>query len=130
VYTRENAHTGEQIWASRAYIRDNESAVSRGFPAGAVVALDAETGERRWLHRCRAPVGTAPAVAGGLVQVGTGNHLVALSAATGARQQRRRPGWFAGLVASPSVAGTMLLAGTAEGWLYAMNVLLPPADSP
>jgi eukaryotic-like serine/threonine-protein kinase len=96
-------------------------AAATGRRGGAVVALDAATGERRWLHRCRGPVSTAPAVADGLVQVGTGNHLVALSATTGARRWRRRPGWFAGLVASPSVAGTMLFAGTAEGWLYAMN---------
>lgn len=78
-------------------------------------------GQRRWVHRCRTAVSTAPAVAGGLVYVGTGRHLIALSAITGARQWRHRPGWLAGLVSSPSVAGNTLFAGTGEGHLYALD---------
>ena len=94
-----------------------------GKHSGAVVALDAATGQRRWLYQCRAPITTPPAVAGGLVYAGTGNHLIALSATTGARQWRCRPGWLAGPVSSPSVAGGMLFAGTTEGYLYALPAL-------
>jgi serine/threonine-protein kinase len=96
-------------------------AARRGRHGGAVVALDAATGQRRWVHRCRTAVSTAPAVAGGLVYVSTGKHLVALSTVTGARQWRHRPGWLAGLVSSPSVAGNTLFAGTGEGYLYALK---------
>ncbi len=128
-----DAVTGEPRWQHQAAglaFCDQPPAVADGVVylaarsgrhGGAVAALDAATGERRWLHRCRTPVDTAPAVAAGLVHVSTGKYLIALSATTGARQWRHRPGWLAGPVSSPSVAGAMVFAGTAEGYLYALK---------
>ena len=66
-------------------------------------ALDAATGAVRWAHRTDGPVGSSPAVAGGVVYVGSDDFSVyALDAATGAVRWTHLTGTWAR--SSPTIA--------------------------
>lgn len=76
-----DAHTGEQIWASRAYLRDSEIAIARGFPGLGV------------------NITSSPAVDRGTVYIGGGDcGVYALDAARDAALDLSgQPGTYTGL---------------------------------
>jgi outer membrane protein assembly factor BamB/serine/threonine protein kinase len=89
---------------------------------GYLYTLDAATGEQRWKFRTakgEALTSESPAVSGGLVYVGGGNHLYALDAATG-RQQWKFP-TSAKVYSSPAVSGTLVYVTGEDAYLHAVD---------
>jgi len=84
-------------------------------------AVNASTGKRVWAHHTGGKPTAGPAVAGGFVYVGSGAGLQQLHAKTG------KPGWAytapsgAAFSATPAVASGLVLAGGADGSLYAVR---------
>lgn len=107
-------------------------AVYFGSTDGRLYAVDAETGSERWRYEAGAPVGGAPLVTGTLVVfVDRANRITAL------RPDDGRLAWQVGggadvplawgmegwdyLLASPMLAGDLVVAGTGDGFLYAID---------
>lgn len=84
-------------------------------------AVNASTGKRVWAYHTGGKPAAGPAVAGGFVYVGSGAGLQQLHAKTG------KPGWTytalsgAAFSATPAVASGLVLAGCADGSLYAIR---------
>ncbi|WP_327729831.1 PQQ-binding-like beta-propeller repeat protein [Streptomyces sp. NBC_00487] len=80
----------------------------------------AAPGEQRWLFRAGGSVSSAPAVAGGVVYVGSNDHnLYALDATTGEQRWKFRTNERVG--SPPAVAGRVVFAGSDDGNLYAVD---------
>lgn len=89
--------------------------------AGAIAALDAESGELRWRRQGDAPFLQSPAWGGGLVVAAdVCGSVYALEAATGQiRWSRPAPGGFA---AAPAVDNNVLYLGTRTGQFLAISL--------
>jgi outer membrane protein assembly factor BamB len=88
--------------------------------SGRVRALDAATGVIIWTGAVAGAIESAPAVAGGVLYVGSADgRLFALDAATGAPRWNARVGFSA--VTAPAVAGGAVYAGSADGRLAAVD---------
>jgi outer membrane protein assembly factor BamB len=111
-----------------------------GSGAGAVYAVDANTGRVRWQYRTTGRVRGTPAVAGGMVYVGdTDGRLYALGLDTGTLRWRydveghtlnsadfgfdRRT-----IQSSPAVAGGRVFVGARDGYLYALDAATGKLD--
>ncbi len=74
----------------------------------------------RWSYATRGEVGSSPAVADGVVYVGSGdNNVYALNASTGAYLWQYTTG--AGVYSSPTVAYGAVYVGSYDGNVYALN---------
>ncbi|WP_405727579.1 serine/threonine-protein kinase [Streptomyces sp. NBC_01537] len=77
-------------------------------------------GEQRWLFRAGDSVSSSPAVAGGVVFVGSNDHnLYAVDAATGEQRWKFRTHGRVG--SSPAVVGGVVFVGSEDGNLYAVD---------
>jgi eukaryotic-like serine/threonine-protein kinase len=103
-----------------------------GTGDGHVLALDRTTGRTRWSYDAGSPVQSSPAVAGGLVFVASRDGaLHGVDAATGKRRWRVATGALRPLpwghesgdryLSSPTYAGGMLVAGSGDGNVYALD---------
>ncbi|MFE7244647.1 PQQ-binding-like beta-propeller repeat protein [Streptomyces sp. NPDC057580] len=131
-----DARTGKTLWTyksphtslvssgstpSAAAVKDG--VVYMGFPTGAVVALDAETGNVIWDRVLpgdiyHGGVMSSPVVAGDTVFVGSNNgRFYALAADTGQQLWNHEIGTWVG--AGPAVSGNTVVAGSWDGNLYA-----------
>ncbi|WP_200307870.1 serine/threonine-protein kinase [Streptomyces adelaidensis] len=80
----------------------------------------AAPGEQRWLFRAGDSVSSAPAVAGGVVYVGSNDHnLYAVDATTGEQRWKFRTNDRVG--SPPAVAGGVVFVGSGDGNLYAVD---------
>jgi outer membrane protein assembly factor BamB len=88
-----------------------------------LLALDAATGQTRWQFDTAGGIFSAPAVADGIVYVGSESGLWALAAANGSPVWRFRAEGSAAVWASPAVAdGRVFVTGTNErGYLFALD---------
>jgi outer membrane protein assembly factor BamB len=98
-----------------------------GSLGGSVYALDAATGEARWIVEIGGRVASSPTVAGGVVYVGNnaedyydGGHIYALGAEDGGLRWRFEAGEWVG-TSSPAIANGTLYVGTVEGTLFALE---------
>ena len=99
-----------------------------GSGDGAVYALDAASGAKRWAFQTGAVVHASPAIANGIVYIGSWDtNLYALDAASGAEKWRFKTGDDdaihnqTGLQSSPAVADGMVLFGARDSHLYALD---------
>lgn len=137
--------TGKDVYSSPAVV-DGMVYIGTGWGAdtiGAVLALDAATGEEVWRFEGSEGSGfpSSPAVAHGTVYVGSNDfYLYALNASDGKLIRQFAPaGWTAcGAVASPLITGTTLLASflcalegsiSDTGILVNMDVVVVAFDS-
>lgn len=134
-----NSQTGARLWAVDLTPEDEDSDKGFGggiaYDAGAifaatgfgtVVALDATTGERLWVHEGGTPFRAAPAAVGGRVfAISFDNQMVALAQADG------RVLWThsgiqetAGILGSPSpaVSGGTVVVPYSSGEVFALKV--------
>jgi len=121
-----DAATGTPGWTFHASGAVDTPVVDRGrlffaTNAGPVYALDAKTGAVLWRQGVRDFIGTDPAIAAGLVCVGTGSTqtVVCLDEASGT------PRWSAatgGIVnSSPAISGGILYVGSGDHKVYAFD---------
>jgi outer membrane protein assembly factor BamB len=115
--------TGDELW--RAAI-GGESApaltgqlVLVGSAENGLYALDAATGERRWLFPTGSPVLTAPAIAGETVFVSSGSTLYAIDLETGEAAWSYPAGDR--ILTSPAVVDGVVYFGSRDGFLYAIT---------
>ena len=119
-----DARTGALLWSSgvRAFVAP---AVANGvvyFAADSLYALDAKTGAKLW----RRPLSfqyseSSPAVAGGVVYVGSDDHsLDAFNAKSGNMLWSYRTGDV--VISSPVVVNGMVYVGSLDGKLYAFGL--------
>ena len=86
------------------------------FPSNGPTRLN----ELAWKFKTDGPVGSSPAVAGGVVYVGSFDYwLYALDAETG--QEKWTFQTDDGIYSSPAVAGGMIYIGSLDGRLYALD---------
>ena len=84
-------------------------------------AYSAATGAPLWNHATGGSVGSSPAVANGVVYVGTHDgNIHALSAATGAELWRYHAGGY--VDSSPAVVNGVVYAGSWKGYLYKFHL--------
>jgi tRNA A-37 threonylcarbamoyl transferase component Bud32 len=89
--------------------------------------VDAATGEQQWRFETGDPVWSSPAVADGIVFVGSNDHnLYAMDAATGEQQWRFETGEK--ILSSPTVVDGTVFVGSDDNNLYAVHVSSMPAD--
>jgi outer membrane protein assembly factor BamB len=85
-----------------------------------VYALDASSGELRWRYLTGGRVTSSPAVADGVVYVGShDNYVYALDASSGELRWRYQTGHN---VSSPAVAGGVVYVGSHDDYLYAITI--------
>jgi outer membrane protein assembly factor BamB len=99
-----------------------------GCGDGRVYALDAKTGERRWVFTTQDVVHSSPAVSDGMVYVGSWDgFFYALDAVTGRERWRFKTGEDpidfnqVGVQSSPAVSGGVVFFGCRDGHLYALD---------
>ena len=87
-------------------------------------ALDATTGDERWVYATEMPLGHSPTVAGGVAYVGGFDHMIhAIDTATGNGLWTFEAG--AGFQTNPLVVGDKLYAGNRDGSFYAIYISGP-----
>jgi len=112
-----SARVGGEITRSIAVTPDS---IYAGTREGRVAALDAATGEKRWVTETGFEITSSPTVAGSTVMVGAKNgKVLGLDTATGKviwefQTQGR-------ITASPVVAGGTLYVASRDGTLYALT---------
>jgi len=86
-----------------------------------VYALDANTGAVKW--KCKTPfyVMSSPAVAGGVVYVGSGMYIYALDAETGAVKWKYKTG--DSVYSSPAVSNGVVYVGSTDNYVYAQSAI-------
>jgi len=83
--------------------------------------VDARTGDEYWNYATRGRVDSSPAVADGVVYVGSHDHtLYALSAQAGEKLWSYTTG--GSIISSPTVADRVLFVGSNDHNLYAFNL--------
>lgn len=124
-----DARTGNHKWTFTTHGTVNswptvvEGVVYFGSDDGNVYAVDAGTGNRKWaftpsIHPY--PVDESPAVVGGIVYIGSSNHVHALDAATGAVKWKfERPDINEGFSSTAVVDGVVYVGGTTN--VYALD---------
>ena len=86
-----------------------------------VYALDATTGSKQWSFATGDTVTSSPAVADGVVYVGSGDdHVRSLDATTGTRLWRATTG--GPVVSVPAVANGVVYASSQDGNLYSYDL--------
>ncbi|MFD9460644.1 PQQ-binding-like beta-propeller repeat protein [Streptomyces sp. NPDC060027] len=90
-----------------------------GGADGGVHAVDAATGERRWVHRADSFVSGRPVVADGAVYAASRGSLYAVDAATG--DQRWSFATEGTVFGPPAVVDGVVYAGSDKGTLYAVR---------
>jgi eukaryotic-like serine/threonine-protein kinase len=86
-----------------------------------VYALKAETGTLKWRYTTGSGTGSSPAVANGVVYVGSGDYNVyALNARTGAKLWTYATGSY--VWSSPAVVNGMVYVGSGDGKVYAFGL--------
>lgn len=95
------------------------SRVFVGSTDGNVYAVAQGDGQQLWRVETGSPVISSPAVAGGIVYVGSFGALLALDAVTGAEQWSFATG--AAVDSSPAVVGDVVYVGSSDGNLYAID---------
>jgi outer membrane protein assembly factor BamB len=128
-----NASTGDQLWnyyigSSAPLARDDASApviangivyVSSAF-TDTVYALNASTGAKLWSYTTGNSGFASPAVANGVVYIGSGDgNVYALNASTGAKLWSYATGNQ--VYSSPAVANGVVYVGSDDGNFYALN---------
>ena len=88
--------------------------------ARGLYALDAETGDERWVYPTEMPLGNSPTVVSGVAYVGgTDKKLHAVNVADGARR------WTyaaeGGFLTNPLVVNGVVYAGSRDGYMYAVD---------
>jgi outer membrane protein assembly factor BamB len=89
-----------------------------GSAENGLYALDAATGERRWLFPTGSPVLTAPAVADDRVYVSSGSTLYAIDLETGVAHWSYPAGDR--ILTSSAVVDGVVYFGSRDGFLYAI----------
>ena len=121
-----NATTGAELWSFDTGGAVSAAAVAAGTVYvgsgnGEVYALDAATGGELWSYDTSSGAGKAgassPAVAGGVVYVGSDSGVYAFNAATGAVLWNGGPAF----AASPAVAGGVVYVGSGFRQIYALS---------
>lgn len=115
--------TGDHIWSanqgSAQPPASNGDIVVLAASDGGVYGLDLATGEQRWLYPSGKEAMTAPAIAGNLAILGTGNSLLALDIGTG------EAAWYflAGdtIESAPTVIDGYVFFGSRDGFLNAVR---------
>ena len=114
---------GKQFGSSSPVVSQGVLYVGAAKPAPALLAYNAATGVRLWsqpLANNGQSAQSAPAVADGVVVIGSANVLAAFAAATGS------PLWqitFGRIVqGNPVIAGGIVYMSSQDGHLYAMNL--------
>ena len=88
--------------------------------SGYVYALDARTGDVKWVYTTGGCVGSEPAVVDGVVYVGSDDwNVYALNAASGHLLWSYATGYW--VVAAPAVANGMVYIGSYDGYFYALD---------
>ena len=91
----------------------------RGSDDRRLYALDARTGQEKWSFKTDGGVASSPAVAGGMIYIGSlDGRLYALDARTGQEKWSFKTG---SPVSSPAVAGGVVYFGDIKGYLYAVR---------
>ena len=85
------------------------------FPSNGPTRLN----ELAWKFKTDGMVNSSPAVADGVVYVGSGDRLYALDAKTG--QEKWRFKTDGAIVSSPAVAGGVVYFASTDGYLYAVR---------
>ncbi len=120
-----DAATGKVLWSSAPIQGNIANSVTNnllfsGREDGSVRALDARSGEERWVFPTGGKVQAAPAVTGDSVYVASFDRsLYALDAATG--QERWTFDLDGAVTYGPSIANGMLYIGTDAGTLFAIG---------
>ncbi|MCB1020155.1 MAG: PQQ-binding-like beta-propeller repeat protein [Acidobacteria bacterium] len=88
--------------------------------ASGLYALDADTGNEKWVYPTEMPLGNSPTIAGGVAYVGgMDKKLHAVSIDSGARR------WTfdaeGGFLTNPLVIGGVVYAGSRDGYMYAVD---------
>ena len=92
--------------------------------ANGLYALDAGTGDEKWVYPTQLPLGHSPTVDNGVVYVGGFDKMLhAIDAYTGKRQWTFTAG--AGFDTNPLVVGALVMLGNRDGYFYAINSLGP-----
>jgi outer membrane protein assembly factor BamB len=121
-----NATTGKLIWQRSIGADSNSSPVTSGNAVyvgthydGSLYAFNQTTGGMLWNYPTGYPL-DSPAVANGLVYVGSGDgHMYAIHASTGVKAWSTPTGPI--VDSSPALAGGQLYVGTDKGVLYELN---------
>jgi outer membrane protein assembly factor BamB len=123
-----NATTGNVVWnytglswfaASSPAVVDGTLYIGGGY-ANNVLALNALTGEYLWNFTAGHQVHSSPAVAYGMVYIGSyDNNMYALNATTGAKIWEHATG--NDIFSSPAVADGMVYIGSYDNNMYALN---------
>ena len=127
-----NASTGARVWESPEYAGQEISspAVVDGYLyagaslyaeyGGDVYALNASTGDRIWSYPTGDFVQSSPAVADGVVYIGSDNgNIYAINAKTGAKSWNYSTG--GPVRSSPTVVNGIVYVGSEDGNVYALN---------
>ncbi len=118
-----DAATGKMLWHVQVF-NPTEVSVSDGLVyfgsfLGGLYAVDAKSGERRWLDST-GPIASSPAVAENTVYVGSDDHnIYAIDALTGAKRWTFPTGDR--VRSSPAVADGLVYVGSDDGRLYALD---------
>lgn len=115
--------SGDRLWSSNHGSAHppatNGDIVVLAASDGGIYGLDATTGEQRWLYPSGKQAQTAPAIAGNLAVVGTGNSLLALDIESG------EAAWYylAGdtIESAPVVIDGFVFFGSRDGFLNAVR---------
>ena len=96
--------------------------VRSDYPGNKVYALNASTGALLWSYTTGGRVNSSPAVANGVVYVGSlDNNVYALNASTGAKLWSYTTGGPI-YYSSPAVANGMVYVGSLDGKVYAFGL--------
>lgn len=114
-----HATVGGHIVGSSPVVRDNRVYIG-GDGDGTVYALDERTGAVRWRFRTHGSVDSTPAVADGVVYIGSEDRsLYAISAATGAEMWYYPTGGY--VDSDPVVAHGKVYVGSDDDMIYAID---------
>ena len=92
-----------------------------GSADGKVHALNTKTGAKVWSYTTgHVTLASSPAVANGVLYIGSGNEVYALNASTGAKLWSYATG--NSVDSSPTVANGVVYVGSADGKLYAFGL--------
>ncbi len=93
-----------------------------GRRSGRITQLDAASGAKKWVYRTGGHIFSSPAVAGGVVYIGSlESYLYALDVASGAKKWIYRTRIYIGFSA-PAVANGAVYVGSDDHNLYAFHL--------
>ncbi|MEM2292238.1 MAG: PQQ-binding-like beta-propeller repeat protein [Nitrososphaerota archaeon] len=123
-----NATTGEKIWnyTTGGFLAASSPTVANGIVyigggyGNSIIALNATTGDLVWIYMTQDNVHSSPAVADGIVYVGSyDDNVYALNASTGGLIWKYKTG--SDVFSSPAVADGIVYVGSCDNNVYALN---------